>query len=528
MFFLIGEQGLAQNLDGGLQEARELRLTGSAGAIEYRVSPDMEVFIRPTDPGRFVEQAIRDNLERQIIDTMGSDLTSAVHESAAAAIDNYLWNQLVLSNDETVTQLRISLPLNSQYQGEAVKGMSIQLLQEVFTSKQFKRASIEKKWALLQDVVANATPVSTIVVPNAKNEISIGFASIGDVLRNANSEQLGQLFGLDNLPKGKRGTAEIEQVLPGTPIFNGGNNSSSCADNWCGSPNMREIPVHQRDAGENKAGRAKITYWHDAYERVVLLQPGYPGYINGQNRCTATLIAQDWAVSALHCFAESGRQLRKSFKFKRSKVRRWLELTPRDESIFAISLKRNNTVHAFMVQNLYVPYAHRYDIEYATDEVPSDDIALIKIKGNEKTLFSTYPKFARKNSNLYQEAVTFVGYGWTDVANHDWLESKQAAFNWLTRSNENAIEWETGNLDGNGGPCLGDSGGPIYLGFYRGYSDDEESLVGVVSGIRAKGNELNSGSDCLHKTGKGVLLYPYVSKICEITGITGSVPTGCQ
>ena len=174
---------------------------------------------------------------------------------------------------------------------------------------------------------------------------------------------------------------------------------------------------------------------------------------------------------------------------------------------------------AFLVEKVYVPYVNKLDIGYSSGRVPPKDIALIKIQveRDEELSLSTYPKFAKAESVVTDAAITFVGYGWTDIDEYDWRKSKQAAFNWLTHAHEKSILWKTGNLGGNGGPCKGDSGGPIFLGILRGYSDETAHIVGVVSALHGGGVE--EPEQCLQRTGEGEPLFPYVNGICAITNL---------
>ena len=338
--------------------------------------------------------------------------------------------------------------------------------------------------------------------------------SIRDVIRHATPEQLGALFELDAVAPEDRPKARNEQVAPGTPIGGENFDSKPCAGSWCGSPEPQNIEVHEE--GED-AGRAVITYHENAYEQVVVLQPKPISLNSEQKRCTATLIAPSWALSALHCFGLSGKSIRESFDFAKTKAKSWLELTPTNSSVFAISMRREEKTLAFLVEKVYVPYVNKLDINYQSGKVPPKDIALIKIqveRDKEQPLL-TYPKFAGANSIVTNTAITFVGYGWTDIDEYDWRKSKQAAFNWLTNANEKEILWRTGNWGGNGGPCRGDSGGPIFLGILRGYSNETARIAGVVSALRGSGVE--EAVQCLERTGEGEPLFPYVSGICAIT-----------
>ena len=462
MLPLVGEYSSAQTtFDSTPFQTHDWRSTESSDAINYRGVSGVRVIIRPTNPNQTVEQALRD------------------------------------------------------HHAEVPSSASLLLSQGIFDSDDFKNKSTESKWKKLRGAVGRPALSLTTDPRGATGQIYIPPPlSIRDVIRHATPEQLGALFELDAVASQDQPIASNKQVAPGTPVGNGDFSSKPCADSWCGSPKPQKIEVHKE--GED-AGRAVITYHENAYEQVVVLQPDRIGLNPAKKRCTATLIAPSWALSALHCFGPSGKSIRESFDFAKVKAKNWLELTATDSSVFAISMRREEETLAFLVEKIYVPYVNKLDIKFQSGKVPPKDIALIKIqvaRDKEKPLL-TYPKFAGAKSIVTNAAVTFVGYGWTDINEYDWRKSKQAAFNWLTNSNEEEIGWQTGNLGGNGGPCRGDSGGPIFLGILRGYSNETARIVGVVSALR--GNGVEKAVQCLGRTGVGEPLFPHLTGICAIT-----------
>ena len=524
---MAGKYGFAQSIPNELPGRENWRPVGSSRSIDHRVVPELEKVVRPADSNQSTGRANPDYLKQKANEAVGQDLLPQQLEAVESAIDNYDRNQVTptVVGHEDVPSDSTPIIIRSNLQSESLKSAPTQLLQEVFESEVFMKGTAEKKWELLKDAATNWMLSSANSIPEGENGVSIDNpVSLAEALRHATPTQLGHFFDLDALPKPIwPDKVTLKQVAPGMPIpeINFGN--EPCADQWCGSPSPRSIPIVQDDGEENaNEGRAVITYRENAYEQVVVLQPGRISFNREHKRCTATLIDSVWALSALHCFGESGSSLRSGFHIKQVKGKNWLELTPTKDSVYAISLKRNDIVSAHLVEKAFVPYIDEFDIRYKSGTVPLKDIALIRIKGAEMTKFAAYPEFASEKSIVPKAAVTFVGYGWTDITGYNWLKSKQAAFNWLTDSREGVIQWKTGNWGGNGGPCLGDSGGPIFLGFLRGHIGHKERIAGIVSELPA--DQINEGSQCLSKTGQGEPLSPYISDICEITSNT---PTGC-
>ena len=115
-------------------------------------------------------------------------------------------------------------------------------------------------------------------------------------------------------------------MAPGTPVPGNGKFAGSCMGRWCGAPAPRAIPVEEDENGDaDDSGRAQITYREDAYNNVVVLQPGEIGFAKEVERCTATLIARSWAISALHCFGERGIDVRNSFKRANGPIPGWVK-----------------------------------------------------------------------------------------------------------------------------------------------------------------------------------------------------------
>ena len=324
-----------------------------------------------------------------------------------------------------------------------------------------------------------------------------------------------------NWPPGQLPPPEVavRVVAPGTPGQGSDFRGKTCSDGWCGSPNPQRITAHQGDQDDKNNGRAEITYSLDAYKSVVEFAVQTMGIAETaaekwSNVCTATLISSKWALSALHCLAEDSEALGEQFQFTEvNLLNNWRKLHPKSARYLAII----DGTSAFIVEELYIPYGTQEKINFGVNEVPGRDLALLKIKGaaDMSSQVGQYPVFAGESFAQSWQAVTFVGYGWTNVGAREANDQKQAAFNWLTYANEAGISWETGNLGANGGPCRGDSGGPVLAGFVRGYENEITRVVGVVSYLQA--GDVPNALSCLRRIGVGEPIYPHIGGICTLT-----------
>ena len=539
MFLLVGESSMAQSIVHPPPKANDWSQLESSSSIDYQVVPNAGLILRPSEPNKSMEQALRKHLVDQVKSAVKRDLTPAEREATDVSVNKYLWNHLApveikksdrLSN-QSVNSIGYKLQVKSTFDKVMNPAMT-KFAKEFFDSDEFKNASIKKRLELLSQAVDKAALSPQFSNPDGRDGINYAYTpSVEDIIRTATPEQLGYLIDLDDLQTSQpfEDSYSTLIVAPGVPISDDEFGSGPCTGNFCGSPERKIIPLQMGSK------HAAITYRENSYENVVVLQPfttsdsELKGLDPTQNRCTATLIASSWVLSALHCFGIDGKSVRNSFEFK-SVVKKWMALTPirafmgaRNAPKFAISFKRNGQIYAYLVRKVYIPYVDEYDINYSKGGVPSKDIALIKIDEIVATNVLKYPEFAAENLVVPNTAVTFIGYGWTEVTNYDWRKSKQATFNWLTAADSNSVQWQTGNLKGNGGPCRGDSGGPIYLDFFRGYKEDRERLVGVVSNLLT--DKVENPEHCLKATGEGEPLHPYIAGICDITE---HALVGCQ
>ena len=510
---------LAQSSNSPLSLGGEWTRIETSGLIDYAIEGNEGIIIRSPDFTRSTNQALKEHLYFGIQEDFDRPLTPAEQENVRAVIERYASDKLrsvVIEGDSGSSQAAVVV-VRGASGGKERQRFANAIAGTVFSSKEFTDANAEEKWELLQrKVQEEALNPST---ETANGEIELGAAvSVMDVIRQVEPEQLSQLFDIESWPEWDwldEVTAQV--VAPGTPVSGNGKFGGSCMGRWCGSPAPRAIPVEEdENADAETSGRAQITYREDAYSNVVVLQPGKIGFARKVERCTATLIARSWAVSALHCFGESGKDVRYSFKRANGPIPGWTKFIADERSIFAVARRtKDEKPEAFLVEEIYVPYSDAREVRYRKGEMPPKDVALVKIEREIEDDFLAYPEFATESESKKDAAVTFVGYGWTNVAREDWTKSQEVAFNWLTKGDTKEVLWRTRNFGGNGGPCAGDSGGPIFLTFVRGYADETQRMVGVVSGLRGIG-KIQSPSDCLEKEGVGEPVFSIASDICSI------------
>jgi len=174
------------------------------------------------------------------------------------------------------------------------------------------------------------------------------------------------------------------------------------------------------------------------------------------------------------------------------------------------------------VTRLFIPYALDAPPDYR--DVPRVDLALFAFAPRLDEPPSV--EALAHDGIAIGTAITFSGYGLANVHREEW--QAYAAFNaihdLLTIDNEPYIAWRVGLRGFRGGPCKYDSGGPVYYGFERGFDDDLDTVIGVVSHLKA-GREPDIADDCLNRIGRVVDLSPHVTAICQLTR---SEPLACR
>ena len=517
--FAVNSSILAQSSSSPLSLGGQWTRIETSGLIDYTIGRNQGIIIRSPDFTRSTKQALKEHLFFGIQEEFGRPLSPTERENVRAEIDRYASDKLrsvVIEGDSGSGQAAVVV-VGGDSGGKERQRFANAIAGTMFSSKEFSVANAEEKWRLLQRRVQEEALSPAMQTANGKVELATA-VSVMDVIRQVEPEQLSELFDIESWPEWDwldEVTAQV--VAPGTPVPGNGKFTGSCMGRWCGAPAPRAIPVEEDENGDaDDSGRAQITYREDAYNNVVVLQPGEIGFAKEVERCTATLIARSWAISALHCFGERGIDVRNNFKRANGPIPGWVKFIADERSIFAIARRtKDEKPKAFLVEEVYVPYSDAKEVRYQKGEMPSKDVALVKIEREIEDDSLIYPGFATEGESKKDAAVTFVGYGWTNVAREDWTKAQEVAFNWLTKGDTKEVLWRTKSFGGNGGPCSGDSGGPIFLTFVRGYADETQRMVGVVSGLRGVG-EIRSASDCLEKEGVGEPVFSIASDICSI------------
>ena len=314
--------------------------------------------------------------------------------------------------------------------------------------------------------------------------------------------------------------------------------------NFCGFPRYAPLPI-------TKDGQSGLTYVRDSFSEVAVTS--FLGEDNKPFRaCSATLIAPDWAISAFHCFAEdtlpTGRHAIADVASLFDGVTQvrpgWSRLTL--IPLLPIALTLPEVMQMRLVDAIYVPYGSDDQVDYVGTGIPDRDFALLKLAEPFALPAGSLPWLDDGRWPLDADnSITFAGFGRTDVSSvsedqpsvaalsADWAARRFTAFNFvsdtsdLSQNGRPAIKWKQHAGKGHGGPCSGDSGGPVYAGFNRGYWDDPDILVGVVSSLEPAVAPSPTAAHCIqsHRTGTAILLAPYHKDICAVTG---NAPKGCQ
>ena len=295
--------------------------------------------------------------------------------------------------------------------------------------------------------------------------------------------------------------SETQQVLPGQPIDDPGYRDTPCTGVMCGS-------LAPDDFSE------VVPYDLNSYGHVVRLEAS-EDLGEASPRCTATILSARFALTALHCFGGSGEAIRNRFGFSETFLARWINGTAQGGVEYSLAVIKDGQVdRRFGIESILIPYTSNSLPSHGVGEVPKIDLALIKLAENADDV-PLIEKIGSPEIKI-NSAITFVGFGRTDISLRRW--QRYAAFNAVTEmtmvDGVEYLGWQSGDRGLNGGPCLGDSGGPVFLGFEDGNNDDQKTIVAVVSHLLT---EVKRTNDCLYSKGRAVRLDGYLDEICSLT-----------
>ena len=331
--------------------------------------------------------------------------------------------------------------------------------------------------------------------------------------------------------------------------------SANCpvGDLFCGVTTLVDLAALSTDGmatlDTDGNGTSDVTYLRDGYPEVIFLQKRLYREKFGSS-CSATVIADGWAITALHCFHKNRKVLiLDQFDIEdHPSATGWSMLTAKDTNTTSFQVVSDHFSEVAIVTEIFIPYSSTEATSKTVGYLPERDLALFRLEGGIRFRETHLLPILEFEHPSIGEALTFVGFGWSDVSDRfdalwvtfttaqRWAELKLAAFNFvdqvgsLPMKTHPQIIWDHGDPPGAGGPCNFDSGGPIYRGFNRGFWNSPRILVGVVSGLSTtlptgtfETNVNACTSDSTYLFGES--LAPYRAGICQITG---NKPRGCQ
>jgi hypothetical protein len=302
------------------------------------------------------------------------------------------------------------------------------------------------------------------------------------------------------------------QVIPGAEVDDPDMGSKPCQGDFCSDRAPEIFPPG-------------IPYSSLAHQEVVLLRHRVPNSDEWRRHCSAVIVSPSHGLTALHCFGSSGERIRSFFDFEPSELAGWSQgpITGRMDFGFTVGNPSSDAV-VHRIEKIFIPYAHDSLPRHRQDRAPTVDLALFEFS----SVFGRLPKIDQMGTPTLSEAnaLTFVGYGLNDAGAETW--KRYAAFNAVSGVKTDGavgyLSWESGTKGANGGPCAGDSGGPVYLGFEQGDADDKDTVIAVVSRFK-EGSKIETPDQCLMTSGLAVRLGSFIRAICHVTR---NQPDACQ
>jgi hypothetical protein len=304
-----------------------------------------------------------------------------------------------------------------------------------------------------------------------------------------------------------------KMVLPGIMIDDPSRFKEQCQGRLCG-------------IGFDGPFNGNVDYERRAHDEVLLLLYQYKGEAEWTPHCSSVAIAPRYALTALHCFGSAGEIITKNFSFEKSAINSWVIGNPTGRTKFAASVGGStNPAQYIPIKRIMIPYKLKALPAHPKPNPPHVDLALVEFGSDIRGL----PLVAKLGALdlAEKEPISFAGYGLTNVSTEKGL--RYAAFNQVRakvpRYEVSYVAWISDEESQKGGPCLGDSGGPIYRGFERGFADDPNTVIAIVSHFRRRFDINQQPMKCVGELGYAVRLDRFVKGICTLSNRS---PQACQ